>query len=165
MNAQNEDQIQEEIIPETTFYTQLDYYWKSLALYAICLSIVTLIRQTVSQYKLIAAVYQPVILILAIIVLITTLALLYQIYLKREVVISQRGIKVSRRGFERFYPVEHISKIIIREKLIINNNRNNYLPVIIRLKNNRKVRINPVIYKNDKELLNLIIKLKDIYKL
>lgn len=161
----NENQIKEELIPSKTFYTQLDYYWKSLAIYAICLSVIILIRQTISQYKLVVAIYQPIIMILSIIIIITTIALLYQIYLNREVVISQDGIKVSRRGFEKYYPVELISKINIPEIINKNYDRNRYMPVTIHLKNNKKIRINPVVYKNDKELLNFIFQFKNLYKL
>ncbi|HPD33488.1 MAG TPA: hypothetical protein PKV40_03995 [Candidatus Kapabacteria bacterium] len=161
----SEEEIKNEIIPTKTFYSQLDYYWKSLAIYAICLSIVILIRQTISQDKLIIAIYQPIILILSIIIIITTIALLYQVYLKREIIISSEGIKVSRRGFNKFYPIEMISWIYIPEMFNGKNNRNRYMPVVIHLKNNRKIRINPVIYKNDKELLNLLIQLKEFYKL
>lgn len=165
MKMMNEHPIKDETIPQKVFYTQLDYYWKSLAIYAICLSVIILIRQTISQDKLIIAVYQPIILILSIIIIITTFALLYQIYLKREIIISQNGIKVSRRGFEKFYPIELISRINIPNIITQKNNRNRYMPVVIHLKNNRKIRINPAIYKNDKELTDLLIRFKEQYML
>jgi hypothetical protein len=71
----NENKNKNEIIPTKVFYSQLDYYWKSLAIYAICLSIVILIRQTYIPRQMIIAVYQPIILILSIIIIITTIAL------------------------------------------------------------------------------------------
>lgn len=141
------------------FEYRLDYYWKSLSLYAIVLSVFILIRESISNTKVIDRIYQPIIFILIIITAITTIALLYQMYQKKKIIIGETKFILSNRWFTKIIDFQSISKLIIRsnkyKKLDI------YRIIFIKVKGKKRaIRINPAYYNEENLLIEEFARIK-----
>ena len=134
------------------FEYRLDYYWKSLSLYAVVLSIFILIRESISNPKVIDNIYQPIIFLLIFITAVTSFALLYQMYQKKKIIIEDKKIVLQTRWYTKSIDFNNIQKIIIRtnkyKKFDI------YKIILIKLKGKKRaIRINPAYYYNENLLI------------
>lgn len=141
------------------FEYRLDYYWKSLSLYAIVLSIFILIRESISNTKVIDNIYQPIIFLLIFITVITSIALFYQIYQKKKIIIENTKIMLNTRWYTKSIDINNIQKIIIKtnkyKKLDI------YKIILIKLKGKRRaIRINPAYYDKENLLIDEFTRIK-----
>ncbi len=146
------------------FEYRLDYYWKSLSLYAVVLSIFILIRESISNTKVIDNIYQPIIFLLIFITVITSIALLYQIYQKKKIILENSKILLTTRWYTKSIDLNNIQKIIIKtnkyKKLDI------YKIILIKLKGKRRaIRINPAYYDNENLLIDEFSRIKKQFNL
>jgi hypothetical protein len=145
-------------LSERIFKSRLDYYWKSLSIYAIILSLAILIQESLSNLKVVNAIYKPLIFLLIFFVIITSIALLYQIYKKKSIILNEEGIVFKYRNKSRQFNWDKIIKItFIRDKFSSKS-----APQIIRIKVNkyRFFRINPSSFENESELINYLQDIK-----
>lgn len=141
------------------FEYRLDYYWKSLSLYAIVLSIFILIRESISNVKVIESIYQPIIFLLILVTVITSAALLYQMYQKKKIIFYDDKIILKNRWFEKTINFSEINKILIKKNKF--KKIDTYRLILIRLKNKRRgIRINPGYYNNENQLIDEFIQIK-----
>jgi len=148
----------------TIFEFRLDYYWKSLSLYAIVLSIFILIRESISNTKVIDRIYQPIIFLLIFITVITSIALLYQMYQKKKIIIEGSKLILKSRWFFKTINFQNIQKIVIK------NNKYKkldfYRIIFIKLKGRRRaIRINPAYYDKEQMLIEEFTRIKKEYNL
>ncbi len=146
------------------FEYRLDYYWKSLSLYAIVLSVFILIRESISNTKVIESIYQPIIFLLIFITVITSIALIYQMYQKKKVIIEETSFVFKNRWFTKIIDFQNIQKIVIR------NNKYKkldfYRIIFIKIKGKRRaIRINPAYYDKEQLLLDEFIRIKKEFNL
>lgn len=148
-----------ENINERHFPQRLDYYWKSLSLYSIILSIFLLIKESISNNKIITAVYHPVIIILILFVIITLFALVVQIRQKKVIFLSDEGITLSTRNKSKSYKWEEIQKIyLIKTQL-----KKEQAIRLIKLKfygRRRGLRLNPSMFQSESELVEFFTDIK-----
>jgi hypothetical protein len=145
-------------LSERIFKSRLDYYWKSLSIYAIILSLAILIQESLSNLKVVNAIYKPLIFLLIFFVIITSIALLYQIYKKKSIILNEEGIVFKYRNKSRQFNWDKIIKItFIRDKFSSKS-----APQIIRIKVNkyRFFRVNPSSFENETELINYLQDIK-----
>lgn len=147
-----------------TFEFRLDYYWKSLSLYAIVLSIFILIRESISNTKVIYSIYQPIIFILIFITAITTIALLYQMYQKKKIIIEDSKLVFKNRWFSKTINFNNIQKVVVKNSKY--KKLDFYRIIFIKLKGKRRaIRINPAYYENEQILIDEFIRIKNEYNL
>lgn len=141
------------------FEYRLDYYWKSLSLYAIVLSIFILIKESISNTKIIETIYQPIIFLLIFITIITTIALLYQIYQKKKIIIEDTKLMLKNRWFSKIINFEDIKKIVIRSSKY--RKLDNYRLIFLEVKGrHRAIRINPAYYDKENILIEEFARIK-----
>jgi len=146
------------------FEYRLDYYWKSLSLYAVVLSIFILIRESISNTKVIDNIYQPIIFLLIFITVITSIALLYQIYQKKKIILENSKILLTTRWYTKSIDLNNIQKIIIKTKKY--KKLDIYKIIIIKLKGKRRaIRINPAYYNNENLLIDEFSTIKKQFNL
>lgn len=146
------------------FEYRLDYYWKSLSLYAIVLSVFILIRESISNTKVIDRIYQPLIFLLIFITAITTIALLYQMYQKKKIIIEESKFILKNRWFTKIIDFQNIHRLIIRSnkyrKLDI------YKIIFIKVKGKKRaIRINPAYYDKENILVEEFARIKKEFNL
>lgn len=148
---------------ENCYKYRLDYYWKSLSLYAVVLSLFIFIKEIANDTKIIEAIYKPIIFLLIFIVAITTISLLVQIYQKKQLLISEDKIILKNRWREKVIPRKSINKIIfIKDRL---NRKNTIRLIKVRILNRFVLRFNPGYYENEEQLIKDFQSIKSKYNL
>ncbi len=161
IETNNNNQKNNLSVPQV-FSTRKDYYWKALSIYLIILSAFLLIKESISNSKIIHAVYHPIIIILLLFIVITFGSLIYQKWFKQELILSIDKIIFSNRERTRAIPWEKVLKIsLIRNPF--NKNRTTRL-IKLKISKYRSIRINPSIYNNERELLRTFYQIKTILK-
>lgn len=144
------------------FKYRLDYYWKALSIYAILLSIVIVIRFSLSNVKIIYSVYEPLLFLLVFFVFITSLALFVQLFNKKSISLNNESIILSTRNFTKTFEWKDIIKIsFIKDKF----RKNNDIRLIkIKINKVKTLKINPSYYENEVDLINFFSEIKTTYK-
>ncbi len=154
-----------EIVAKTNncYEYRLDYYWKSLSLYAIVLSLFIFVKEIANDAKIIDAIYKPVIFLLIFIVAATTISLLFQIYQKKRILISEDNIIIKNRWRERIISREKIKKItFVKDRF---NKKNDIRLIRIRIYRTFFLRINPGYYENEDQLIKDFQSIKSKFNL
>jgi hypothetical protein len=163
INKENIDN--KEIVEKTNncYEYRLDYYWKSLSLYAVVLSLFIFVKEIANDAKIIDAIYKPVIFLLIFIVTATTISLLFQIYQKKRLLISEDNIIIKNRWRERIISREKIKKItFVKDRF---NKKNDIRLIRIRINRTFFLRINPGYYKNEDQLIKDFQSIKSKFNL
>lgn len=144
------------------FKYRLDYYWKALSIYAILLSIVIVIRFSLSNVKIIYSIYEPLLFLLVFFVFITSMALFVQIFNKKSISLNNESIILSTRNFTKTFEWKDINKIsFIKDKF----RKNNDIRLIkIKINKVKTLKINPSYYENEVDLINFFSEIKTTYK-
>lgn len=143
------------------FNYRLDYYWKSLSIYSIILSILILIEELIPKTSTSNSISQPFIFLMVFFVIITTAALVFQMYKKKSVIISEDGITFSFRNKNKFIKWDEIIKI----SFVKDNFKESSQLQLIRIKVNkyRFFLINPSTYENENEIVSILLDFKNKY--
>ncbi len=163
INKENIDN--KEIVEKTNncYEYRLDYYWKSLSLYAVVLSLFIFVKEIANDAKIIDAIYKPVIFLLIFIVTATTISLLFQIYQKKRLLISEDNIIIKNRWRERIISREKIKKItFVKDRF---NKKNDIRLIRIRINRTFFLRINPGYYENEDQLIKDFQSIKSKFNL
>lgn len=153
---ENELNIKQE---SKVFNYRLDYYWKSLSIYSIILSILILIEELIPKTSNSNSISQPFIFLMVFFVIITTVALVFQMYKKKSMIISEEGITFSFRNKNKFIKWDEIIKI----SFVKDNFKESSQLQLIRIKVNkyRFFLINPSTYENENEIVSIILNFKN----
>jgi len=145
------------------FTYRLDIYWKAISMYAVALILYGLVRGVMGglpdgTIKLV--LLDPVLILLFAFVIGSSLSLLVNWYMRREIIITNNALIFKNRFREREIPLSQIERINIgREKII--KVRGAYKLVKIRLNTRRRLlRIRTSSFNNEQQLVESLIALK-----
>lgn len=157
-----------ETLPEfhlpAEYHVKLDFYWQSIAMYAITLISYVMIKaiwdSTLQQGLVNVVLTDPVVVLLGFFVLISTLSLVVNSISRRSVVISNDAITYISRFHERSFHLSEIEKIVVgRERRT--NIRGVLALVRIYVRGRRRpIRLRPGLYENEHQLVSALLSLR-----
>ena len=141
------------------FHGRLDFYWQSIAVYAVALVIYSLFKGSVEAGTFSVAINDPVVILLFIFVVLSAAALAVRWYLRPAIVIAPDVIILRNRMRERRFAVADITRIAFgregRSRLF------GYRVIKIKIAGRRRVvRLRPSLFDDDHELMGAIAGLK-----
>lgn len=141
------------------FHGRLDFYWQSIAVYAVALVIYSLFKGSVESGTFSVAIYDPIVILLFIFVVISAAVLAVRWYLRPVIVVAADTITLRNRMRERRFAIEDITRIAFgregRSRLF------GYRVIKIKIAGRRRVvRIRPSLFDDDHELMGAIAGLK-----
>ncbi|MCX6154868.1 MAG: hypothetical protein NT007_11990 [Candidatus Kapabacteria bacterium] len=142
------------------FHMRVDFYWQSIAVYAVVLIVYNIVRGTFDSYKLTLVINDPLSILLSLFILLSTLTLIIQSYRRIRVIVKKDCLILKSRLGERVYDADSIVKISLgRERKI---RFGAIIKVIkIRLKSRRRlIRLRPSSFHNASEFISCVAKLK-----
>jgi len=108
---------------EVEFSQTIDFYWRSIAVYAVVLIFYSLAFGTVSEGKFEMNATNPVVLLLMLIIIGTTISMLYRVSRKRAIIIGTDYIIFKSRFRETKYHLKDITQIIFARERIFRTRR------------------------------------------
>ncbi len=108
---------------EVEFTQTIDYYWRSIAVYAVILIVYSLVFGTVIEGKFEMNSSNPVVLLLMIIIVATSISMLYRISRKRAITIGQDYIIFKSRFKQKKYSLSDIKQILFTRERIFRTRR------------------------------------------
>jgi hypothetical protein len=142
------------------FSQTVDFYWRSIAIYAVVLLVCGIIFGSIEGRHLSLRLDHPVVLLLAAIIAGSSVPMMYRIYRKREIIISGKSITFSSRFREKTYSENEIRKISLGKKKIFRSKRK-YGVIKIWVKGKKRpVVIRPSSFDDDITLENAMLDLK-----
>ncbi|MFN8368499.1 MAG: hypothetical protein U0Y96_14790 [Candidatus Kapaibacterium sp.] len=146
------------------FTYRLDIYWRAISMYAVALILYGLVRGVMGglpDATIKIVLLDPVLILLFAFVVGSSLALLVNWYMRREIIITDNAIIFKNRFRERTIPLSNIERIQIgREKII--KVRGAYKLVKIRLNTRRRLlRIRTSSFNNEHALVECLTNLKN----
>ena len=143
-----------------SFLQRLDFYYQTIAIYAIVLLAYSVLRGTIEGSSITIRLIDPISILLVIFILGTTMAMLFEIAQKREIVITDDSIIFKSRNKSKTYKLQDIIKIVIKQDKTFHF-RSNYRTCLIKVTNRlRPIRIRFSSYQNDAELAEAIIEFR-----
>ncbi len=135
-----------------TFTKRLDYYWQSIAFYAIALIIYAALRGTIEEQTISLEFYDPVVALLLLFIIAAGSTLAWKYYKQISLTVGADYIIFKSRFRKRKHFLNEIVRITFgRERAF---QMKNFIRVVkIRIKDRRKIiRIRPNSYWNEEEL-------------
>lgn len=146
--------------PEQEFHYRLDFYWQSVAVYAIALIAYALVKGTIIDGSFTLALHDPVVIVLMVVVGISCVVSLMAWLSKRTITIGEDYIRFRNRFRTRTFLKEHIVNIALGKQKLVKV-RGSYRVAKIRLNNRRRLlRIRPSLYEQEQELVQALVSLK-----
>ncbi|MCX6140980.1 MAG: hypothetical protein NTX15_09160 [Candidatus Kapabacteria bacterium] len=146
------------------YHVKLDFYWQSIAMYAITLISYVMIKaiwdSTLQQGLVNVVLTDPVVVLLGSFVLISTVSLIVNSVSRRSVLISDDAITYISRFHERSFNLSEIEKIVVgRERRT--NVRGVLAVVRIYVRGRRRpLRLRPGLYENENQLVSALLSLR-----
>jgi hypothetical protein len=139
---------------EKEFTRRFDFYWQSIAMYAVALLIYSVLKGSVSEATLTLVLYDPVVILLSAIIIGTGGTLLVRLYKNARIRIGQDYILFKASYREKKYTREDISRISMgREKITQFSGRIRIVKV--RIKDRRRpIRIRPLSFWHSADLMH-----------
>ena len=146
--------------PEQEFSYRLDFYWQSVAMYAIALIAYALVKGSIIDGSLRLTLHDPVVLVLAVVVGISCVVSLANWFMKRTITIGADYIRFRNRFRTRTFARSDIMQISLGKQKLLKV-RGSYKLAKVRLANRRRLlRIRPSLYAQETELVQALISLK-----
>ncbi|MFN4909043.1 MAG: hypothetical protein ACK475_03955 [Bacteroidota bacterium] len=147
-----------------TFSVQLDFYWQSVAVYAVTLICYVIIRalyfSQLQEGLLVVVVNDPVVVVLGLFVALSVIALVVEMIMDRVIIIGPDFITFVNRFHERTFTSDEIDRIIIGKDRRV---RVRPTTPIIRLyikERRRPLRIRPALSDRENELVSAVLALR-----
>ena len=146
------------------FHVRLDFYWQSIAMYAITLIIYVVIKavwDSTLQFGLVSVVLtDPVVVLLGSFVVISTTWLILNSVSRRSIIVSDDAITYLSRFHERSFHLDEIEKIVLG-----NERRTNVRGVLALVRiyirgRRRPIRVRPGLYDNEHGLISALLTLR-----
>jgi hypothetical protein len=145
---------------EKEFWRRHDFYWQSIAMYAVALLIYSILRGTIDGGTLTLIIYDPVVILLSAFIIGTGGTLLVKLYKRARIIIGHDYLIFKTSYREKKYTAEDIVRIsMAREKLMQFGGRRR----IVKLKvadRRRIIRIRPLSFWHDDELMHELAEFK-----
>lgn len=141
------------------FMHRLNYYWQSIAIYAVALVLYTIVKGTMQEGSFSITITDPLFLLLCAFVVGSAIGLLFALYMRRSVIIGSDFITFRNRYTEKTLALSEIKKIrLARER---RDETGVYRIISINTKNRRRpYRLRPAGFDNEKEMISEILRLK-----
>ncbi|MGA2297974.1 MAG: hypothetical protein ABSG15_10540 [FCB group bacterium] len=158
--------ITEQVKEAKIFPQRLDFYWKSISVYSIVFFVYLLLKGTIEGHTYTVVLMDPVVILLAVFIICSMIALLFQLYKKRTIIIAKDYIIFKNRFSERKFTSEEILKVSIRRQRLRRHRTRSIKIVKISVKNRRvPITIRTTSYWNARELVYELSKLKNIHQM
>lgn len=146
--------------PEQEFRYRLDFYWQSVAVYALALIVYALVKGSIIDGSFTLALHDPVVIVLSVVVGISCIVSFMAWFSKRTITIGTDFIRFRNRFRTRTFSKEIISNIALGKQKLVKV-RGSYHVAKIRLSNRRRLlRIRPSLYEQEQELVQALVSLK-----
>jgi hypothetical protein len=147
-----------------TFHVQLDFYWQSIAMYAVTLIVYVVVKSMyyskVQQGLVVVVLRDPVVVILGAFVALAVTALIAEIITDRAIVVGPDFITFVNRFRQRTFTADDIERTIIgKDRRVRVRPRT---PVIrLHIKNRRRpLRIRPSLSDHEDDLVAMVLALR-----
>jgi len=146
------------------FYHRYDFYWQSIAFYAVTLIVYVVAKalweNTLQTGAVSVVLTDPVVVLLGVFVLGSTIAFVVNRIARRIIIVSEDGITFASRFHERTFNVREIERIALgRDQRI--RVRGMFSVVKIRIANRRRMlRVRPALYTNEHALVSALLSLR-----
>jgi hypothetical protein len=147
-----------------TFHVQLDFYWQSIAMYAVTLIVYVIVKSMyyskVQQGLVVVVLRDPVVVILGAFVALAVIALIAEIITDRAIVVGPDFITFVNRFRQRTFTADDIERTIIgKDRRVRVRPRT---PVIrLHIKNRRRpLRIRPSLSDHEDDLVAMVLALR-----
>lgn len=143
------------------FRYRLDFYWQSMAVYAVTLIVYIVVRalwESTLQSGLVNIVLtDPVVVLLGSFVLISTIGLIVNAIARRTIIVTDEGITFTSRFHERTFVRSEIERLAVGRDHRIRV-RGVFSVVKIRIVDRRRlIRIRPALYENEHALVSALL--------
>lgn len=146
--------------PDTKVFMQrLNYYWQSIAVYAVALVLYAVLKGTVQQGSLSVSVNDPLALLLLAFVIGSSIGLLFTLYIRRSVIIGHDFITFRNRHTEKKLHINDITRIRLARERKIETGAYRIVSITTTLRR-RPYRLRPAGFDNEKEMITEILRLK-----
>ncbi|MEY3385923.1 MAG: hypothetical protein RIR53_734 [Bacteroidota bacterium] len=146
------------------FHVQLDFYWQSVAVYALTLILYVVIRalyfSQLQQGLVVVMVNDPVVVVLGLFVALSVVALISEMIMDRVIIVGPDFITFINRFHERTFTADEIDRIIIGKDRRV---RVRPTTPIIRLyikDRRRPLRIRPALSDREEALVTAVFALR-----
>lgn len=157
------DTLQKVALP-AEFHVKLDFYWQSIAVYAVTLIGYVMIKavwdSTIQQGLVNVVLTDPVVVLLGFFVLITTFSLVVNSVSRRSIIISDDAVTYLSRFHERTFQLDEIEKIVIGSERRTNVRGVLALVRIYIRGRRRPLRVRPGLYENEHGLVSALLTLR-----
>lgn len=146
------------------FKYRYDFYWQSIAFYAVTLIIYVigkaLWENTLQTGAVSVVLTDPVVVLLTVFVVGSTVALVFNRIARRSIIVTEEGIVFTSRFHERTFGVAEIERIALgRDQRI--RVRGMFSVVKIRIVGRRRmIRVRPALYTNEHALVSALLSLR-----
>jgi hypothetical protein len=142
------------------FNQRLDFYWQSIAVYAIVVCAYIATKVIVKNIAIADAFHDPIVILLSFFIVYSLVSFVSKFYRLKTIIIGENNITFRNRFRETSYDLDNIERIFIGKERKFNS-KQRYRIIKIKLKNRiTAIRIRPSTYWDDAELLESITHLK-----
>lgn len=141
------------------FMQRLNYYWQSIAIYAVALVLYAVLKGTVQQGSLSVSVNDPLALLLLAFVIGSGIGLLFALYIRRSVIIGKDFITFRNRHIETKLLLSDITRIRLARERKVETGAYRIVSISTTLRR-RPFRLRPAGFDNEKEMIAEILRLK-----
>jgi len=141
------------------FMQRLNYYWQSIAIYAVALVLYAVLKGTIQQGSLSVSVNDPLALLLLAFVIGSGIGLLFALYIRRSVIIGHDFITFRNRHIEKKLSINDIIRIRLARERRDETGAYRIVSITTKLRR-RPFRLRPAGFDNEKEMIMEILRLK-----
>lgn len=141
------------------FMQRLNYYWQSIAMYAMALVVYAILKGTVQQGELSMSVDDPLVLLLFAFVIMSGLGLLFALYMRRSIIIAADSITFRSRHREKTVQLSQIKRIRLARERRDENGVYKIVSISTDVRR-RPFRVRPAGFDNEKEMIAEFIRIK-----
>lgn len=142
-----------------TYHYSVDFYWKSLAMYAAALLTYAIFKGSIEEKTLSIALTDPIVLLLGGFVVLSAISLFVNQYARRIIVIKDNAILFKNRFRERMVNVSEIKSItLVKDRPF---RMSTLSAVKIKIQGRRRaLRLRPSLFENEQSLIADLKRLK-----
>ncbi|HRK58187.1 MAG TPA: hypothetical protein PLI74_00975 [Candidatus Kapabacteria bacterium] len=141
------------------FMQRLNYYWQSIAIYAVALVLYAILKGTVQEGELSMSVDDPLVMLLFAFVIMSGLGLLFALYMRRSIIITADSITFRSRHREKTIQLNQIKRIRLARERRDENGVYKIVSISTDVRR-RPFRVRPAGFDNEKEMIAEFIRIK-----
>ena len=141
------------------FMQRLNYYWQSIAIYAVALVLYAILKGTVQEGELSMSVDDPLVMLLFAFVIMSGLGLLFALYMRRSIIMTADSITFRSRHREKTIQLNQIKRIRLARERRDENGVYKIVSISTDVRR-RPFRVRPAGFDNEKEMIAEFIRIK-----